>query len=179
MAQWETKLTELGFQLGVAASGAHHRIVTAESCTGGLLAGAITEIAGSSEWYEMGFVTYATPTKSRFLGVDPGLIEREGVVSESVAQAMARGALAQFPEATLSVGITGYAGPSGGTATMPTGSVCIGWGYRFNEHIVTISRVIHVPGSRTAVRREAVIVALSGLLELIRHANPAIMPSAY
>lgn len=169
----------LAQQLGRAMLESRHRVVTAESCTGGLLSAAITEVPGSSQWFDMGFVTYETSTKTRYLDVDAQVIEKEGVVSEAVAQAMARGTLAQFPNATLSVGITGYAGPGVGSEKMPVGSVCIGWGYRFNEHIVTVSRVIHVPGDRATVRRAAVITAMEGLLELIKFGNPATMPCEY
>ena len=176
MHKLDERIATLAGQLGVAGGAARHRVVTAESCTGGLLAAAITEVAGSSGWFSAGFVTYETSTKTRLIDVDADLIEEKGVVSEAVAQAMARGAIAQFPDATLSVGITGFAGPGGGTELMPVGSVCIGWGFRFNEHIVSTSRVIHVPGERATVRRAAVIVALEGLLELIRFGNPAAMP---
>ncbi len=179
MHKLDDQIAQLAQQLGRAVAGTSHGIITAESCTGGLLAAAITEVAGSSGWFDMGFVTYETAMKTRFLGVPPALIEREGVVSDAVAQAMARGALASAARATLSVGITGYAGPAGGTERMPVGSVSVGWGYRFNEHIVTLSRTIHVNGDRAMVRRAAVVTALNGLLELIKFGNPAAMPSEY
>lgn len=98
------------------------RLATAESCTGGLVAAALTEIAGSSDVFDAGFVTYANAAKSRMLGVDPAVIEREGAVSEPVARAMAEGALAAS-FADLAVAVTGVAGPGGGSADKPVGLV--------------------------------------------------------
>lgn len=175
----DEQIAALAQNLGKATLQSKHKIVTAESCTGGMLASAITDVAGSSQWFEMGFVTYETSTKTRYLDVDAKVIEEKGIVSEEVAQAMARGALAQFPQCTLSAGITGYAGPGVGSERMPVGSVCIGWGYRFNEHIVTVSRMVHVPGDRAMVRRFATATALQGLLELIKFGNPVTMPCEY
>lgn len=166
-------------QLGIVAKDRHHIVVTAESCTGGSIAAALTEVAGSSAWFEEGFVTYAASAKVARLDVRPSLIETEGVVSEAVAQAMARGVLARSTSATLSVAVTGVAGPGGGTVKTPVGTVCIGWGERFNESIVTCSRTIYVPGSRATVREATVLVALDGLMELMRFGNPALMPCEY
>ena len=125
-------------RLGVVAAERRHVVVTAESCTG--IAAAITEVPGSSAWFREGFVTYAAEAKTSLLDVDPKMIEEEGVVSEDVAQAMARGALARCPDSTLAVAVTGVAGPTGGTHLTPVGTVCIGWAERFNEHIVTYVR---------------------------------------
>ena len=166
-------------QLGIVSKDRHHIVVTAESCTGGSIAAALTEVAGSSAWFEEGFVTYAASAKVARLDVRPSLIETEGVVSEAVAQAMARGVLARSTSATLSVAVTGVAGPGGGTVKTPVGTVCIGWGERFNESIVTCSRTIYVPGSRATVREATVLVALDGLMELMRFGNPALMPCEY
>ena len=102
-------------RLGVVAAERRHVVVTAESCTGGGIAAAITEVPGSSAWFREGFVTYAAEAKTSLLDVDPKMIEEEGVVSEDVAQAMARGALARCPDSTLAVAVTGVAGPTGGT----------------------------------------------------------------
>ena len=98
-------------RLGVVAAERRHVVVTAESCTGGGIAAAITEVPGSSAWFREGFVTYAAEAKTSLLDVDPKMIEEEGVVSEDVAQAMARGALARCPDSTLAVAVTGVAGP--------------------------------------------------------------------
>ena len=158
-------------RLGVVAAERRHVVVTAESCTGGGIAAAITEVPGSSAWFREGFVTYAAEAKTSLLDVDPKMIEEEGVVSEDVAQAMARGALARCPDSTLAVAVTGVAGP--------TGVRCIGWAERFNEHIVTYVRTIHAHGSRSMVRRATVLTALEGLIELMRFGNPAVMPCEY
>ena len=147
-------------RLGVVAAERRHVVVTAESCTGGGIAAAITEVPGSSAWFREGFVTYAAEAKTSLLDVDPKMIEEEGVVSEDVAQAMARGALARCP-------------------ATPVGTVCIGWAERFNEHIVTYVRTIHAHGSRSMVRRATVLTALEGLIELMRFGNPAVMPCEY
>ena len=100
------------------------RIATAESCTGGLIAAACTAVAGSSDWFERGFVTYSNDAKTESIGVDPGLIAAHGAVSEEVALAMAAGALAHS-RAQLAVAVTGIAGPGGGTAAKPVGTVWI------------------------------------------------------
>lgn len=179
MTGLEERIAQAASDLAAAASERRHRVVTAESCTGGSLAAAMTEIPGSSEWFEGGFVTYTALSKAVYLDVALDMIEREGIVSEPVAQAMARGALACSSRATLAVGITGIAGPGGGTPDVPVGTVAIGWAERFNEHIVTCSRTIHVPGTRRVVRQQAVLTALLGLAELIRFGNPAVMPCEY
>lgn len=165
--------------LGSIAAEHRHVIVTAESLTGGLVAAAITSVAGSSAWFDRGFVTYATPSKTELLDVDPAVIEREGVVSEAVARAMARGALARS-RATMSVALTGVAGPTGGTSKTPVGTVCIGWGELTPDgDIVTVARTIHVPGSRETVRLAAGIVALQGLMAYMGGTNPRLMPCEY
>lgn len=156
-----------------------HVVVTAESCTGGIVAGALTEVPGSSAWFDRGFVTYATVSKTDLLDVDPAEIERFGVVSEAVARAMARGALARS-RATISVALTGVAGPSGGSTETPVGTVCIGWGERTPEgEIITCARTIHVPGSRPTVRWGAARTALQGLIALMGGVNPAKMPCEF
>ena len=101
-------------------------LATAESCTGGLIAGACTEMAGSSEWFERGFVTYSNAAKSELLGVPASLIARHGAVSEPIARAMAAGALAHS-HAQVSVAVTGIAGPGGGSLEKPVGTVWLGW----------------------------------------------------
>ena len=179
MAGLEERIAQAAADLAAAAAERRHRVVTAESCTGGSLAAAITEVPGSSAWFEEGFVTYTAESKSERLDVAPEMIEREGIVSEPVAQAMARGALAGSPRATIAVGITGIAGPGGGTPDVPVGTVAIGWAERFNEHVVTCSRTIRVPGTRRIVRQQAVLTALLGLTELTRFGKPAVKPCDY
>ncbi len=137
-----------------------HTMATAESCTGGLIAGACTEVSGSSEWFERGFVTYSNAAKTELLGVPVELIAQHGAVSEPVARAMAAGALAHSP-AQLAVAVTGVAGPTGGSADKPVGTVWFGWATpagTFTEHQ-------RFDGDRAAVRAATVRHALAGLLQ--------------
>ncbi len=132
------------------------RVATAESCTGGLIVGALTEIAGSSDVVERGFVTYSNEAKAELLGVPPALIRDKGAVSEEVARAMAEGALARS-RAEVAVAVTGIAGPGGATATKPVGLVHIAVARRggatlHSRHVFT--------GDRSAIRRATVIAAL-------------------
>ncbi|GBQ31852.1 CinA family protein [Gluconacetobacter sacchari] len=143
--------------------GAGVRAVTAESCTGGLVAAALTHHAGSSDMVEGGFVTYSNGMKSALLGVPPMLLVRHGAVSAEVAASMARGALAHAPDADLAVSITGIAGPGGGTMEKPVGLVWFGAIRRDGEGS-TISR--HFTGDRAAIRRQAVEQALDLLADL-------------
>ncbi|RJP66388.1 MAG: CinA family protein [Comamonadaceae bacterium] len=135
-------------------------MATAESCTGGLIAGACTEVSGSSDWFERGFVTYSNAAKHGLLGVPMALIEAHGAVSEPVARAMAAGALAHAP-VQLTVAVTGVAGPTGGSADKPVGTVWFGWATPdgvFTEHR-------RFDGDRAAVRQATVRHALAGLLQ--------------
>ena len=154
---------ELGRRL--AARGAF--AATAESCTGGLVAGAITAIAGSSGWFDRGFVTYTNAAKTELLGVDAGALERNGAVSEATAIAMAEGAL-RASRADFSVAVTGIAGPAGGTPDKPVGTVCFAWAVRGGP---AAAATHHFSGARDAVREASVIVALQGLID---KAGPAL-----
>ena len=138
----------------------HAVCATAESCTGGLVAGAITGIAGSSAWFDRGFVTYTNEAKADVLGVPQALIAEEGAVSEATARAMAEGALARSL-AHLAVAITGIAGPGGGSAGKPVGTVCFAWA---GKGLPTTAITRHLPGGRAEVRRAAVVAALEGLI---------------
>jgi nicotinamide-nucleotide amidase len=133
------------------------RVATAESCTGGLIAAALTAVAGSSDVVERGFVTYANAAKTEMLGVPAGLIANVGAVSEPVARAMAEGALAHSP-AGLAVSVTGVAGPGGGSADKPVGLVWFGLARR-GAATVTLRQVF--AGDRTAVRLAALRQALA------------------
>ncbi len=135
---------------------------TAESCTGGGVAQAITAIAGSSEVFDRGFVTYSNEAKVEMLGVDPALIEAHGAVSEPVAQAMARGALAAS-RADVAVAITGIAGPGGGSAAKPVGTVCFAWATRAGG---CLTRTRHLAGDRAAVRDASARIAIEGVAAL-------------
>jgi nicotinamide-nucleotide amidase len=140
------------------------RIATAESCTGGLIAGACTDLAGSSDWFECGVVSYSNAAKTELLGVDAALIERDGAVSEAVARAMAAGALARA-RSELAVAVTGVAGPAGGGAAKPVGTVWLAWARRDATGQVAVeARREHFDGDRAAVRQATVACALQGLL---------------
>ena len=140
----------------------HHKLATAESCTGGLIAGACTDLAGSSNWFERGFVTYSNEAKTEMLGVEAALIQRHGAVSEEVARAMARGALAHS-RAQVAVAVTGVAGPTGGSPSKPVGTVWFG----FAAPGWLLSETCLFPGDRAAVRQATVQHALQGLLKLL------------
>lgn len=122
-------LDQLAIQAGIALADKSLMLATAESCTGGLVAAAITDVSGSSGWFERGFVTYSNEAKSTMLGVPAKLIRDHGAVSEEVARAMAEGALLNS-RAQVSLSITGVAGPNGGTPEKPVGMVCFGWSNR-------------------------------------------------
>ena len=137
-------------------------LATAESCTGGMIAAACTDLAGSSQWFERGFVTYSNEAKAEMLAVPPGLIEEHGAVSESVARAMADGALAHS-RAQVSLAVTGIAGPTGGTEAKPVGTVWFAWCVDGETH----SEMQHFAGDRAAVRMATVRYALKRLLSLL------------
>jgi nicotinamide-nucleotide amidase len=147
-------------RLGRAALARGVLIATAESCTGGLIAGAVTAVAGSSDWFDRGFVTYSNAAKIDQLGVPEALLDRFGAVSIEVASAMAEGAL-RASRADWAVSVTGVAGPSGGTEAKPVGTVCLAWAGP--KETTSARRVL--PGDRAAVRRESVVLALQGLLD--------------
>ena len=150
-AQLATVLQERGWMLA-----------TAESCTGGMIAAACTDLSGSSNWFERGFVTYSNEAKAELLGVDPGLIAQHGAVSEVVARAMAFGAI-RHSRAQASVAVTGVAGPTGGTPDKPVGLVW--FGFQVDGRLTSESR--HFPGDRAAVRAATVDHAIRRLLELL------------
>ena len=137
-------------------------LATAESCTGGLIAAACTDLAGSSTWFERGFVTYANAAKTEMLGVDATLIDTFGAVSEPVARAMAVGALTHA-HAQVAIAVTGVAGPSGGSADKPVGTVWFGFAL---ANTVT-TEVKHFAGDRSAVRQATVRHALVRVADLL------------
>ena len=137
-------------------------LATAESCTGGLIAAACTDLAGSSQWFERGFVTYSNAAKTQMLGVDSALIETHGAVSEQVARAMAFGAI-RHSAAQLSIAVTGIAGPTGGSALKPVGTVWFGFSVLGSLH----SEMQCFTGDRAAIRQQTVCHALAKLLELL------------
>lgn len=150
-------------QLGLALSARGLKLVTAESCTGGLIAGTCTSIAGSSDWFERGYVTYSNESKTELLSVPGEMIERHGAVSREVAMAMALGAL-QHAHAQVSVAVTGIAGPGGGSEAKPVGTVWFGFA-RGQDFVQT--EVMLFRGDRTKVRSAAVKHALVRVLSLV------------
>jgi nicotinamide-nucleotide amidase len=155
---------ELAAALGGVLEARGWKVATAESCTGGLIAGAITDVPGSSGWFERGFVTYSNEAKVEMLGVASDALAAHGAVSEAVAAEMASGALARST-ADLAVAVTGVAGPSGGTPAKPVGMVCFGWAKRSGA-VETATR--HFDGDRAAVREATVAAALAGLIHRAR-----------
>ncbi len=155
------EIAALAAELGRRLAARHAFAATAESCTGGLVAGAITAIAGSSGWFDRGFVTYSNEAKMELLGVDADTLARNGAVSEATAKAMAEGAI-RASRADLAVAVTGIAGPAGGTAAKPVGMVCFAWAMRGG---LTTAATHRFNGDREAVRRISVLVSLQGLID--------------
>jgi len=153
---------QLAIRVGNKLRDARLMLATAESCTGGMVATAITDISGSSGWFERGFVTYSNQAKAEMIGVPPELIEKYGAVSEPVAHAMAEGAL-RNSRAQVSLAITGVAGPGGGTPEKPVGMVSFGWSNRLHTSVETLV----FKGDREQIRVQAAVHALRGLLALI------------
>ncbi len=150
--------------LADALRGAGLKIATAESCTGGLIAAACTTIAGSSDWFERGFVTYSNEAKTEMLGVAPALIDAHGAVSEPVALAMAEGAIARS-HAQLAVAVTGVAGPAGGSPGKPVGTVWLAWA---RAGKASHTELLKLTGDRRAIREQTVQQALQRLLDAAR-----------
>ena len=138
-------------------------LVTAESCTGGWIAKTLTDVAGSSAWFECGVVAYSYEAKEALLGVRPETLEHQGAVSRETVIEMVSGALARFG-ATVAVAVTGIAGPSGGTSDKPVGTVWIGWKRRGGY---AQSELFHFDGDRDAVRRQTVSAALRGVQKIL------------
>jgi nicotinamide-nucleotide amidase len=153
----------LATRLGALLEARAWRVSTAESCTGGLVAGAITDVAGSSAWFERGFVTYSNAAKTEMLEVRVDTLAAHGAVSEETAREMVAGAL-ERSSADVAVAVTGIAGPSGGSPQKPVGLVCFAWGRRGGAVRALTQRF---PGDRAAVREAAVIAALDGLMEIV------------
>jgi nicotinamide-nucleotide amidase len=158
-------LLVLAERLGHLCQGQDICVTTAESCTGGGVASAITAVAGSSNWFETGYVTYSNAAKRRLLGVSDALLTAQGAVSREVVDAMVAGACRESG-AQLGVAISGVAGPGGGSAEKPVGTVWLAWGSADASH----AECRHFAGDRQAVREQAVREALIGL---IRHLSPS------
>jgi nicotinamide-nucleotide amidase len=155
-------MEELAKKVGERLKAAGAQLVTAESCTGGWVAQAVTAVAGSSSWFERGFVTYSNAAKQELLGVAKKTLDAHGAVSEETAREMADGALRKS-KGTIALAVTGVAGPGGGTPDKPVGMVCFAWadGKKLRSETRRFS------GDRDSVRRQSVVRALQGVLETL------------
>ena len=156
-------LTTLAALVGARLRDQGMLLATAESCTGGWVAQAVTTIAGSSDWFERGFVTYSDAAKQEMLGVSARTLAAHGAVSEETAREMAIGALAHS-RAQVALAITGIAGPGGGSPEKPLGMVCFAWATKIGA---VSAETRQFKGDRESVRRQSVIAALQGMLELL------------
>ena len=155
----DTELDRLARTTGERLLAARHRLATAESCTGGWIAKAVTDVAGSSAWFDCGMAAYSYEAKQALLGVRPQTLETHGAVSRETVVEMVSGALVHSG-ATIAVAVTGIAGPGGGTEDKPVGTVWLAWKRRGGY---PRAEVFHFEGDRDAVRRQAVAAALDGL----------------
>lgn len=156
-------MIKLATQVGAALKAHGLMLATAESCTGGGVASAVTEIAGSSAWFDRGFVTYANQAKIEMLGVSPDTLVRSGAVSEATVREMVEGAL-RHSHAHMALAVSGIAGPGGGSPEKPVGTVWFAWGIKGE---VSIARLHQLAGNRAEIRALAVRIALQGVLELL------------
>ncbi|HEC20732.1 MAG TPA: CinA family protein [Gammaproteobacteria bacterium] len=157
----------LSSRVGEALLARGWQLATAESCTGGAIAAAITDIAGSSQWFDRGFVTYSNQSKQDMLGVRAVTLEAAGAVSEATVAEMVSGALARS-QAQLTLAVSGIAGPSGGSAGKPVGTVCLAWAVEDEPPVV---RTEHFAGDRAAVRAQTVEHALQGVLDILAQSD--------
>ena len=155
----DNELFELAQQLGLLLKLKEKIIATAESCTGGWIAQIITEVSGSSAWFDRGFVTYSNAAKMQMLGIKSETLDKFGAVSAQTATEMAKGAL-EHSEADCAIAVTGIAGPDGGTAEKPIGTVFIAWAYK-NQEVKVLRKKL--TGNRHEIRRQTVKIALEGV----------------
>jgi nicotinamide-nucleotide amidase len=160
----DAELFHLSEQLGHLLKQKNWMLASAESCTGGWVGQTVTAVAGSSQWYERGFITYTNLSKQEMLDVPAATLEAHGAVSEETVREMARGAL-RHSRAQISVSVSGIAGPGGGTPKKPVGTVCLGWATTDGTLLSTTCRL---GGDREEIRARAVAAALRGLIELLR-----------
>jgi len=155
-------MDDLAKRIGQRLKGANAVLVTAESCTGGWVAQVITSVAGSSAWFDRGFITYSNAAKRELLGVRAETLAQHGAVSEETAREMALGALARS-QGSVAVSVTGVAGPAGGTKEKPVGTVCFAWARTDGVHAETR----RFSGDRESVRKQSVIRALEGVMNTL------------
>jgi nicotinamide-nucleotide amidase len=163
----EATLTALASELAAALKVRGLKLALAESCTGGMVAEAITRVAGSSAWFDRGFVTYSNQSKTDMLGVSPCTLEKFGAVSEQTAVEMALGAL-KHSQAQIAGSITGIAGPDGGSAEKPVGTVCFSW-TDLNKSTSTATK--HFTGNRQQIRQQAAAFLMQQLVNSLKQAN--------
>jgi nicotinamide-nucleotide amidase len=159
----DAALFDLATRVGARLAAEGARLVTVESCTGGWIAKALTDVAGSSAWLEAGFVTYGNAAKERLVGVTAQTLARDGAVSEAAVREMATGGL-RSTGVDRSVAVSGIAGPAGGTPDKPVGTVWLAWGERRGGTVAVRTRHLRLDGDRERIRRQAVAAALEGLL---------------
>ncbi len=159
----DAALMQIAQKLGSVCISRQFRLAAAESCTGGWLGKVLTDVAGSSRWFDRGFVTYSNQAKREMLEVPAGALAAAGAVSEAVVEAMARGALCHS-RADFSIAISGIAGPGGGSKAKPVGTVWLAWAGRGGG---LLTRRVRLPGDREAVRRRAVMLGLLGFFDII------------
>jgi len=163
----DKELEQLSVRVGAALLKRKSMLACAESCTGGWVSEVVTATAGSSQWFERGFVTYSNAAKQELLGVRADTLRQEGAVSEAVVREMAEGAL-RHSRAQAALAISGVAGPAGGSPGKPVGTVCFAWVLRGGE---PTTETLHWSGDREAVRRQSVVHALHGLLRKLGEAS--------
>jgi len=168
----DQRLQQFAKQVGLTLVDHGLMLVSAESCTGGWLGQIITSVAGSSAWYEQGFITYTDMAKQETLGISSGTLEQYGAVSEQTALEMARGAISRS-HAQMGVAVTGIAGPDGGSVKKPVGMVCFSWALK-DGHMRNETR--YFTGNREMIRRQTVVVALQGVIALLHSGQP--LPAA-
>jgi nicotinamide-nucleotide amidase len=164
LKETDSALARLAARVGRHLLDTQQHVATAESCTGGWIAKALTDVAGSSQWVVEGFVTYSNAAKVRTLEVPAAVLDARGAVSEQVARAMAIGALKRSG-AEIAVAVTGIAGPGGAVPGKPVGTVWLAWAVRRGRRIQVTAQLRRFRGDREAVRRKTVGVALAGLLD--------------
>jgi nicotinamide-nucleotide amidase len=163
----DARIYDLAERVGRALESRKRMMATAESCTGGWVAEAVTMVPGSSAWFDRGFVTYTNVSKREMLGVRAETLDRYGAVSEEVVREMVAGAL-RASHAQVALAVSGVAGPSGGTPDKPVGTVCFAWGL---EGGPVRAETVRLAGDREAVRRQSVLRALGVLLEMVEKAG--------
>ena len=159
----DDELNLIAEQVGATLKAHGMMLGTAESCTGGWVGEVVTSVAGSSHWYDRGFITYTNESKQEMLGVSASTLAEYGAVSEQTVREMAAGAL-KHSHAHITLAISGIAGPGGGTPNKPVGTVCMAWATRSGGGL---SKTFHFQGDRAEVRRQAVVAALLKVLQII------------